>query len=573
MKRKGGAMHVAKIERRHGDRVYTSHLIRRSVREGKRVRHETIANVSKLPPEAIEALRAALAGEAVAGTGEVSIADSLPAGHAEAVLTAARRLGLARLLDRSPSKERDLCLAMICQRILQPGSKLAAARALHQSTLASELGVEGADQDDLYAAMDWLLTRQERIENRLAARHLGEGAHALYDLSSSYFEGRSCPLAELGYSRDGKRGTLQITYGLLAGPDGRPVAIEAFPGSTHDDKTLPAQIDKLKQRFGLLEAVVVCDRGMATKANLEALGKAEGTSWITALKAPQVRKLVKEGDLQLSLFDEQSLAEIPSGAFPGERLVVCRNPLVAEERSRKRVELLAATERGLEEIKARVEAGTLRGAAEIGIEVGPALKRYRVKKHFEVTITDAGFTYRRKDEQISAEAVLDGIYVLRTSVSKERLDASGVVSSYKQLKLAERAFRTLKGPLEVRPIHHRLEERVRAHLFLCMLAYYLEWHLREAWAELTFRDECPPTQPDPVAKAKRSGAAAEKASRKRTARGEAPHSFESLIAELSLRTRNTVRIGGSGGGFERLSEPNPVQARALELVAAIPKPA
>jgi transposase len=574
MKRKSGAMHVAKIERRHGDRVYTSHLIRRSVREGKRVRHETIANVSKLPPEAIEALRAALAGQAVAGSGEISIADSLPAGHVEAVLAAARRLGLARLLDRSPSKQRDLCLAMICQRVLQPGSKLATARALHQSTLASELGVEGADQDDLYAAMDWLSERRERIEDRLARRHLDEeGTHALYDLSSSYFEGRSCPLAELGYSRDGKRGTLQVTYGLLCDPEGRPVAIEAFAGSTHDAATLPAQIAKLSERFGLAEAVLVCDRGMATKANLEALGEAEGTSWITALKAPQVRRLVKDGDLQLSLFDEANLAEISSEAFPGERLVVCRNPLVAEERARKREELLAATERGLEEIAERVEAGTLRGAAEIGIAVGPALKRYRVKKHFEVTITDASFAYERKEKQIASEAALDGFYVLRTSVAKERLDTPGVVSSYKQLKWAERAFRTLKGPLEVRPIHHRLEDRVRAHLFLCMLAYYLEWHLREAWAELTFRDECPPEQPDPVAKAKRSGAATEKASRKRTARDEAPHSFESLIAELSLRTRNTVRIGDSGASFMRLSEPNVVQARALELVDAIPRQA
>ena len=573
MKRKSGAMHVAKIKRRHGDRVYTSHLIRRSVREGKRVRHETIANVSKLPPEAIEALRAALAGEAVAGTGEVSIADSRPAGHVEAVLAAARRLGLARLLDRSPSKQRDLCLAMICQRVLRPGSKLATARALHQSTLASELGVEGADPDDLYAAMDWLLDRQEKIEDRLAARHLDEGAHALYDLSSSYFEGRSCPLAELGYSRDGRRGTLQVTYGLLCDPEGRPVAIEAFAGSTHDAATLPAQIDKLSERFGLAEAVLVCDRGMATKANLEALGEAEGTSWITALKAPQVKRLVKDGDLQLSLFDEQSLAEISSEAFPGERLVVCRNPLVAEERARKREELLAATERGLEEIAERVEAGTLRGAAEIGIAVGPALKRYRVKKHFEVTIADASFAYERKEKQIATEAVLDGFYVLRTSVAKERLDAPGVVRSYKQLKWAERAFRTLKGPLEVRPIHHRLEDRVRAHLFLCMLAYYLEWHLREAWAELTFRDECPPEQADPVAKAKRSAAAAEKASRKRTVREEAPHSFESLLAELSLRTRNTIRVGESTATFERLSEPNAVQARALELVDAIPKQA
>ena len=571
MKGKSGAMHVAKIERRHGDRVYTSHLIRRSIREGKRVRHETIANVSKLPPEAIEALQAALAGEALVGAGGISIAASVPAGHVGAVLGAARRLGLARLLDRSPSKGRDLALAMICQRILRPGSKLATARSLQQSTLAAELNVEGADQDDLYAAMDWLGERQEKIEGRLAARHLADGAHALYDLSSSYFEGRTCPLAELGYSRDGRRGTLQVTYGLLADPAGRPVAIEAFAGSTHDDATLPAQIAKLSERFGLGEVVVVCDRGMATKANLELLAETGGAAWVTALKAPQVKRLVKEGDLQLSLFDEQSLAEISSDAFPGERLVVCRNPLVAEERARKREDLLAATERGLEEIAARVEAGTLKGAAEIGLAVGPALKRYRVKKHFEVQITDAAFSFSRKQAQIEAEAALDGFYVLRTSVPEEKLDAPGVVRSYKQLKWAERAFRTLKGPLEVRPIHHRLEDRVRAHLFLCMLAYYLEWHLREAWAELTFRDECPPSRPDPVAKARRSGVATEKARRNRTARGEAPHSFESLIAELSLRTRNTVRVGESAATFERLAEPNAVQARALELVSSIPK--
>jgi len=572
MKRKSGAMHVAKIERRHGDRVYTSHLIRRSIREGKRVRHETIANVSKLPAEAIEALRAALAGEPLVAAGEaLAITDSVPAGHVEGVLGAARRLGLPRLLDRSPCKQRDLCLAMICQRVIGPASKLATARALSQSTLASELGVEGADQDDLYAAMDWLLERQEPIEDRLAARHLQDGTLVLYDLSSSYFEGRTCPLAELGYSRDGKRGTLQITYGLLCDPDGRPVAIEAFEGSIHDGATLPAQIDKLKQRFGLGEAIVVSDRGMATKANLEAMDEAEGLSWITALKAPQVGKLVKDGDLQLSLLDQQNLAEISSEAYPGERLVVCRNPLVAEERARKREDLLAATERGLEEIAERVKAGTLRGAAEIGLEVGPALKRYRVKKHFEVQITDASLSCSRKQEKIAAEAALDGIYVLRTSVPEERLEAPEVVRSYKQLKWAERAFRTLKGPLEVRPIHHRLEDRVRAHLFCCMLAYYLEWHLREAWAELTFRDERPPTQPDPVAKAKRSAAATGKARAKRTSRGETPHSFESLLAELGLRTRNTVRVGDSEASFEQLSEPSEVQARALELVETIPK--
>ncbi|MGH2987875.1 MAG: IS1634 family transposase [Solirubrobacterales bacterium] len=565
-------MHVAKIHRRHGDRVYTSHLIRRSIREGRRVRHETIANVSKLPPEAIEALRRALAGEVLMAADEaLRITDSVPAGHAEAVLGAARRLGLARLLDRAPSRERDLCLAMICQRVLRPGSKLATARALSQSTLGSELGVEGADQDDLYEAMDWLGERQERIEDRLARRHLDAGTLVLYDVSSSYFEGRSCPLAELGYSRDGKRGTLQITYGLICDPDGRPIAIEAFRGSLHDDKTLPSQITKLRERFGLCEVVVVSDRGMVTKANLELLRLTEGASWITALKAPQVKKLVREGDLQPSLFDEQNLAEITSEAYPDERLVVCRNPLVAAERARKRSDLLEATERGLKEIRARVEAGTLRGAAEIGLEAGPALRRYRVKKHFEVEITEASFAFRRKQAQIEAEAALDGFYVLRTPIPKRKLEAPDVVRSYKQLKWAERAFRTLKGPLEVRPIHHRLEDRVRAHLFVCMLAYYLEWHLREAWAELTFQDECPPTQPDPVAKAKRSAAATRKARRKRTSRGEAPHSFESLISELARRTRNTIRLGDSEASFEQPSEANELQARALELVEEIPK--
>ncbi len=562
-------------KKRVKDREYVTHLLRRSYREGGAVKKETVANLSHLPEETIELVRRSLRGEAFLAAGEeVAIERSLPAGHVDAVLGAARRLGLARLLDRAPGKERDLCLAMICQRVLAPASKLATARALGRSTLASELGVEDADQDDLYAAMDWLVERQERIEGRLAARHLKDGTHVLYDLSSSYFEGRSCPLAERGYSRDRRRGTLQLTYGLLCDPAGRPIAIEAFAGSTRDAATLPAQIEKLKDRFGLAEVCVVADRGMVTKANLEAMGEAEGVSWITALKAPQVKKLVREGDLQLSLFDQQSLAEISSEDYPGERLVVCRNPLLAEERARKRSELLAATERGLREIRERVEAGTLRGAAEIGLAAGPALKRYRVKKHFEVTIADASFAYERKAEQISAEAALDGIYVLRTTVPEERLDAPEVVRSYKQLKWAERAFRTLKGPLEVRPIHHRLEDRVRAHLFLCMLSYYLEWHLREAWAELTFRDECPPEQADPVAKAKRSGAATAKARRKRTARGEAPHSFESLIAELALRTRNAILLSTTGATFEQLSRPSPLQARAMALVEQkIPKQA
>ncbi|HVC06834.1 MAG TPA: IS1634 family transposase, partial [Solirubrobacterales bacterium] len=416
MKQKPGAMHVAKIKRLHGDRVYVSHLVRRSVREGKRVRHETIANVSKLPPAAIEALSAALRGGTVTGGVEsLRIERSLPAGQVEALLSAAKRLGLARLLDRSPSRQRDLALAMICQRVLSPGSKLATVRALHQSTLGVELGVEDADQDDLYAAMDWLLSRQEGIEGRLAKRHLKDATLILYDVSSSYFEGRTCPLAARGYSRDGKRGYLQVTYGLLCDFEGHPVAIEAFEGNLLDHQTLPAQVQKLKQRFGLKAVIVVCDRGMATKANLEAIGEAEGMEWITALKAPAVKKLVKEGDLQLSLFDQTNLAEISSEAYPGERLVVCRNPLLGEERARKREALLVATEEELEAIAARVKAGSLRGAAEIGLAVGPALKSHKVKKHFAVAITEASFSFSRKEAQIEAEAALDGIYVLRTS--------------------------------------------------------------------------------------------------------------------------------------------------------------
>jgi transposase len=568
MNASSGAMHVAKIERSHGDRVYASHLVRRSVRDGKRVRHETIANVSKLPPEAIEALRRALRGEAVLSPGErFSIENPLPQGHVEAALSMARRLELSRLLDRQPSRERDLVLAMVVQRVLEPGSKLSMARALGRSTLAEEAGVEGADQDDLYRAMDWLLERQEKIEDRLARRHPRDGELVLYDVSSTYFEGRSCPLLELGYSRDGKRGTPQIVFGLLCDRSGRPVAVEVFSGSLHDDKTLPAQLEKLRRRFRLKRVVVVSDRGMVTKANLEAMRDAEGVSWITALKAPQVKRLVKDGALQLSLFDEQNLVEISDEEhYPGERLVVCRNPLVAEERSRKREALLAATERELSEIERRVEQGTLSGKAEIGLAAGAVWNRWRVKKHFELEITDTSFGFRRKQEQIDQEAALDGIYVLRTSVPDDQLQRAEVVRSYKQLKEVERAFRTFKGPLELRPIHHRLEDRVRSHVFLCTLAYYLEWHLREAWAELTFKDESPSPSPDPVAKAGRSPQAERKARTKRTTSGQPCQSFRDVIAELARRTQNTVRIPGSDAGFTQLSEPTPLQARALELV-------
>lgn len=567
-----GAIHVVTNRRRGKGREYVSHLLRRSYRDGGKVKNETVGNISHLPEELVELVRAGLRGEPVGVLSDAfSIERSLPAGHVIAALAMAKRLELGRLLDRQPSRERDLVLAMIVARVIAPASKLATVRAFGQSTLADELGVADADEDDLYGAMDWLVDRQSRIEDRLARRHLVDGELVLYDVSSSYFEGRSCELAALGYSRDRKRGTPQIIYGLLCDKPGRPIAVEVFSGELHDDKTLPSQIAKLKQRFGLSRVVVVSDRGMVTKANLELLRQTESVGWITALKAPQIQKLVKGGALQLSLLDEQNLAEITAEDYPGERLIVCRNPLVAQDRARKREELLEATERGLSEIAERVRGATLTGAAQIGLAVGPALKRYRVKKHFDVEITDTTFTFSRKSGQIEQEAALDGFYVLRTSVPDGELDTGEVVRSYKGLEQVERAFKTFKGPeLEIRPIHHRLEDRVRAHVFLCVLAYYLTWHLRQAWAPLLFKDEHPTPTPDPVAKASRSPSALRKAETKRTAAGNPCHSYKSLLFELATLTRNTIRLPGTQATFNKLAEPTPTQAAALEFAEHAP---
>jgi len=566
-------MHVVTNRRQGRHREYVTHLLRRSYREEGKVKNETLANLSHLPDELIELIRGALAGRRyVDAERAFAIERSLPAGHVQAALVMARRLELGRLLDRTPCRERDLCLAMICQQALCPGSKLQTVRALSQSTLGSELDLAEASEDDLYAALDWLLSRQERIEGRLARRHLADGELVLYDVSSSYFEGRTCPLAKRGYSRDGKRGTLQITYGLLCDRPGRPLCVEVFTGELHDDKTLPAQVAKLKARFELKTVIVVCDRGMVTKANLELMAHTDGVGWITALKAPQIKQLVASGALQLSLFDQHNLAEITAPEdYPGERLVVCRNPLVAAERARKREELLAATERGLQAIADRVKRGTLEGQDQIGLAVGPALKRYRVKKHFHTEITDTTFTFARKSAQIQAESDLDGIYVLRTGAPAQTLATDEIVRSYKGLKEVERAFGTLKGPeLQIRPIHHRLEDRVRAHVLLCMLAYYLTWHLRAAWAPLIFKDDQPPIATDPVAKATRSRAAQRKAQTKRTDTGEPCHSYRSLLAELATLTRNTIRLPGNLATFEKHTEPTPLQAHALDLAATAP---
>ena len=568
-------MHVVTNKRQGRHREYVTHLLRRSYREDGKVKNETLANLSHLPPEAIELIRGALRGERYVPAGEAfEIECSLPAGHVMAALCMARSLGLARLLDRSPSRERDLVMAMIVQRVIAPASKLATVRSLNQSILAEELGVTDADEDDLYAALDWLLDRQERIEDRLARRHLQDGELVLYDVSSSYFEGRSCPLAKLGYSRDGKRGTPQIIYGLLCDKPGRPIAVEVFSGQLHDDATLPSQITKLKQRFRLKSVVVVADRGMVTKANMQTLKDTEGVGWITALKAPQIKKLARTGVLQLSLFDEQNLAEITAEDYPGERLIVCRNPLVAAERTRKRSELLQATERDLRQIAERVQKGTLTGQSEIGLAVGPAVKRYKMRKHFDLQITDQDFTFKRKTKQIDNEAALDGIYILRTGLAENECSTSEIVRSYKNLEQAERAFKTFKGPeLQIRPIHHRLEDRVRAHVFLCMLAYYLTWHLRQAWAPLTFKDENPPVPADPVAKATRSASAQRKAQTKHTTTtGEPTHSYKSLLSELATLTRNTIRLPATNATFHKLAQPTPTQTRALQLAEHTPIP-
>ena len=566
-------MHVVTNRRQGAHRQYVTHLLRRSYRENGKVKNETLANLSHLPDAVIELIRGALQGRHYIDVdGAFEIERSLPAGHVQAALVMARRLELARLLDRAPCRERDLCLAMILARVIAPASKLGTVRALGQSTLGSELGLARVDEDDLYAAMDWLGERQSRIEDCLARRHLRDGELVLYDVSSSYFEGRTCPLAKIGYSRDGKRNTPQIIYGLLCDKPGRPVAVEVFSGELHDATTLPSQIAKLKTRFGLKTIVVVSDRGMVTKANIELLAATNGIDWITALKAPQIKKLASQGVLQLSLFDETDLAEITAPQdYPGERLVLCRNPLVAAERTRKRDQLLAATERSLTDIQQRVTRGTLTGADQIGLAVGPAVKRYRMKKHFQLQITDTDFTFARKAEQIQAEASLDGIYVLRTSAPAHALATADVVRSYKGLEQVERAFGTFKGPeLQIRPIHHRLEPRVRAHVLLCMLAYYLTWHLRTAWAPLIFKDEAPPINTDPVAKATRSPAAQTKAQTKRTTTGDPCHSYRSLLAELATQTRNTLRLPGAPATFDKLTQPTELQTRALDLAANAP---
>lgn len=567
-------MHVVRVVNRQKGREYPSWLLRTSYREGGKVKKRTLANLSHLPEPIIELIRRALKGERFVPVGEAfRTIRSLPHGHVAAVLGLARGLGLPALLDRRASRERELATALIVARVIEPASKLATASWLTDSTLATRLGLGEVSEDELYGAMDWLLSRQARIEAGLARRHLAAGSLVLYDVTSTYVEGRHCPLARHGYSRDHRPDRSQIVFGLLTDERGRPIAVEAFAGNTADPATLETQIAKVRDRFGLTELVLVGDRGMLTSARIERLREAGGIGWVSCLRAPAIRALVEAGDLQLGLFDERNLAEIRSDEFPGERLVVCRNPVLAAERSRKRDELLAATEAALERVAARVERGTLRSAAAIGLRAGRVVDAKKMAKHFELDIADGHFAYRRRADAIAQEAALDGLYVVRTSAPAEWLDSAAVVETYKRLSAVERDFRALKGDdLLVRPIFHWREDRVRAHLFLCLLAAYVRWHLEAAWAPLLFRDEEPPERADPVAPRQRSAAALAKERDHRAPDGLPVGSFATLMRHLATLTDHQVVPAGldERAAFWQLDEPTALQARAFELLGVSP---
>jgi transposase len=550
-------------------------LLRQSYREDKRVKNRTLANLSHLPPYLVETLRRAMQGDPLMKASEAfAVTGSEHHGHVEVVLAAMERLGFARLVASERSRERDLVLGMVAARLINPTSKLATTRWWSTTSLPTELAIADATEKDLYAALDWLEERQEHIEKKLAKRHLTAHTLVLYDITSTWMEGTECPLAKRGYSRDGKKNTLQIIIGLLTDRDGRPVSIEVFAGNTADSTTVMGQVAKLQERFGLERVVIAGDRGMVTSGHVEQFAKAGSVDWISALKSGAIRKLVSRGALQMELFDERNLVEVTSEDHPGERLVACRNPELAKRRARKRQELIAATLAELAKIKVRVDAGRLSDKADIGLRVGRVIDRYKVAKHIDVTIDESSFRYSINDERVAAEAALDGIYVIRTSVAAEGMSAEDVVRSYKRLTRVERAFRSMKTvDLEVRPIHHRLEGRVRAHVFLCMLAYYVEWHLRRAWAPLLFDDELDSSDTrDPVDAAQRSPEAKRKAKTKRTADGETVQSFATLMTLLGSVVRNTCRRAGAASDeptFTMATQPTTTQRRALELARTI----
>ncbi len=555
-------------------------LLRESYRDAGKVKKRTLANLSHWPPALIEGLRTLLkGGHAVAHPDETfTIIRSQPHGHVAAVLGTLKALRLPRLIARRDSPERQRVLALIVARLLHPGSKLATARGLAAATardsLADTLALGEVNEDDLYAAMDWLLNRQDRIERGLAQRHLKDGALVLYDLTAVYLEGQACPLARRGYAREGKKGKLQIVFGLLCDRAGCPVAVEVFPGNTADPVTLGAQVTKLKQRFGLERVVLVGDRGMVTEARIRAEVEPAGLDWIGALRAPAIRQLVEAGVIQLSLFDEQDLVEVRSDAYPGERLMVCRNPLLAGQRAHKREDLLQATARLLDAVVAatRRDKRRLQGKDRIALRVGKVINKYKMAKHFELTITEESFTYRRKAESITAEAALDGLYVVRTSLGEDELSAADTVRAYKRLSAVERAFRSLKSmDLKVRPVFHYTPERVRAHVLLCMLAYYVEWHMRQRLKPLLFDDEDPAAgeaaRRSVVAPAQVSDSARAKARRKRTTKGHPVHSFRTLLDDLATLCKNRVVANVAGAEpFEMLTQPTALQQDAFKLL-------
>ena len=547
------------------ERVYQRHLLRRSYRDGGKVRKETLANLSHLPDEAIEAVRLVLAGATVVDAdATVEVTRSLPHGHVAAIHAQARTLGLPALLGpRCP--QRDLAYALIVSRVARPASKLSTISWWDDTTLGHDLGVAGRSTDEVYDAMDWLLGRQDDIEGQLARRHLRQGGMALFDLSSSWVEGSHCELAAFGHSRDGKRGKQQIEYGLLTARDGCPVAVRVFAGNTGDPKTFTEAVEVVRGSFGITEAVMVGDRGMITSARIKALKELPGMAWLTCLRAPAIKKLAEDGGpLQLSLFDQQDLAEFSSPDYPGERLIACHNPALADEREAHRERLLAATEAELTSIKRMVDAGRLGDPAKIGVRVGKVINKRKVAKHFITSISEAAFTWQRDQDSIGAEAAFDGIYVLRTPVPAQALEAAAAVAAYKDLSHVEQDFKVSKDDLDLRPIWHRLEDRVRAHVLICMLACHLAWHLRKAWAPLTYTDEHPPQRGNPVAPARRSRSADTKAARKITASGEPARSFRNLLGHLATLTRQTIMIGGHQ--IEKITTATPAQRQAFGLL-------
>src|SRR5450759_2969494 len=580
MPKRGSAVHVSTHRRQYVgkdgvERDYETHLLRRSYREDGKVKNETVANLSHLPADLIEMIRASLAGQAfVPAAAAATVARSRPHGHVAAVHAQAKALGLPGLLGPA-GRDRDIALALIIARVCRPTSKLATTRWWADTTLADDLGVADATTDEVYAAMDWLAGRQDGIENKLVRTHLTGAGNpdrlALFDLSSSWVTGKCCPLAARGYSRDGKKGLPQIEYGLLTDPAGRPVAVRVFPGNTADPTAFTTIVQAVKDTFKLTDMVMVGDRGMITSARVHELRELGGFGWVTALRAPAIAALAADnGPLQMSLFDQANLAEISHPDYPGERLVACRNPALATERARKRLALLEATDIELAKIVAAVDAGRLADDGKIGIRVGKVVGRYKMAKHYILDITDDTSAFTRNTEAITAEAALDGIYVIRTTIGAEQMDAAKVVATYKSLARVERDFRSLKAiDLDLRPIHHWTETRVRAHVFICMLASYLVWHLRQAWAPLTFTDENRPEAADPVAPARRSHAADHKAATKTTTDDQPAASFTSLLAHMATPTRNHLRVAGHDqSGFDLLAIPTPTQRRAFELLSA-----